>query len=121
MLLKNLNSLVETPLDSRYPNGNNTMTRSDVYVSYSSNRHQKTNWNAGARLGYTSLKSTIADNTFFPLPFSEIKQNNSTYSGNIGLVHNASKNIILKTNLSSGFRVPNIDDLAKIFESGGGK
>lgn len=118
---KNLNSLVETPLDSRYPNGNNTMTRSDVYVSYSSNRHQKTNWNAGARLGYTSLKSTIADNTFFPLPFSEIKQNNSTYSGNIGLVHNASKNIILKTNLSSGFRVPNIDDLAKIFESGGGK
>jgi hemoglobin/transferrin/lactoferrin receptor protein len=36
-------------------------------------------------------------------------------------VHNASKNIILKTNLSSGFRVPNIDDLAKIFESGGGK
>lgn len=118
---KNSNTGAETPLDTRYPNGKNHMMRSDVYFSYASKRYQKTNWSAGARLGYTSLKSTIADNTFFPLPFSEIKQNNITYSGNIGLVHNASKNIILKTNLSSGFRVPNIDDLAKIFESGGGK
>lgn len=117
----NINTGTETSLDTRYPNGKNHMMRSDVYFSYTSKKYQKTNWSTGARLGYTSLKSTISDNTFFPLPFSEIKQNNITYSGNVGLVHNASKNIILKTNLSSGFRVPNIDDLAKIFESGGGK
>jgi len=36
------------------------------------------------------------------------------------LIHKPSKNIDLKTNISTGFRVPNIDDLAKIFESGGG-
>lgn len=118
---KNINTLVETGLDTRYPNGNNVMSRSDLYISYSSKRYKKTNWSAGLRLGYTNLKSTISDNTFFPLPFTAIKQNNITYSGNLGIVHNASKNIILKSSVSSGFRVPNIDDLAKIFESGGGK
>lgn len=116
----NINTGVDVPLDTRYPNGNNSMMRNDVYVSYSSKRNEATNFSMGARAGYAQLESTIADNTIFPLPFTEIKQQNLTYSGNIGLVHNASENFIVKTNLSSGFRVPNIDDLAKIFESGAG-
>ena len=116
----NINTGVDVPLDTRYPNGKNNMMRNDVYVSYSSKRHKETNFTVGARAGYAQLESTIADNTFFPLPFNEVKQQNFTYSGNIGLVHNASENFILKTSLSSGYRVPNIDDLAKIFESTGG-
>ena len=116
----NINTSVDVQLDTRYPNGKNNMMRNDVYVSYSSMRYKETNFTVGARAGYAQLESTIADNTFFPLPFNEVKQQNFTYSGNIGLVHNASENFILKTNLSSGYRVPNIDDLAKIFESTGG-
>jgi hemoglobin/transferrin/lactoferrin receptor protein len=116
----NINTGIVTPLDTRYPNGKNNMMRNDVYISYSSKRYVATNFSMGARVGYASLNSTIADNTIFSLPFSEIKQQNLTYSGNIGLVHNASENFIVKTNLSTGFRVPNIDDLAKIFESGAG-
>lgn len=96
------------------------MMRNDIYVSYSSERYVATNFTMGARIGYATLTSSIADNSIMPLPFNEIKQQNLTYSGNIGMVHNASENFILKTNLSSGFRVPNIDDLAKIFESGAG-
>jgi hemoglobin/transferrin/lactoferrin receptor protein len=116
----NINTGVVVPLDTRYPNGKNNMMRNDIYVSYTSKRYVATNFSAGARIGYATLTSTIADNSIMPLPFNEIKQQNLTYSGNIGLVHNASVNFILKTNLSSGFRVPNIDDLAKIFESGAG-
>lgn len=116
----NIKTGVVVPLDTRYPNGENTMMRNDVYLSYSSKRYKTTNFSLGARAGYAILNSTIADNTFFNFPFTEIKQQNFTYSGNIGLVHNASENFILKTNLSSGYRVPNIDDLAKIFESGSG-
>lgn len=117
---ENIKTLDITPLDTRYPNGKNNMMRNDLYISYSSKRYKTTNFSAGARVGYANLNSTIADNTVFPLPFSEIKQQNFTYSGNLGLVHNASDNFILKTNISSGYRVPNIDDLAKIFESGAG-
>lgn len=116
----NINTGVVVPLDTRYPNGKNNMMRNDIYISYTSKRYVGTNFSMGARIGYASLNSTIADNSIMPLPFNEIKQQNFTYSGNIGLVHNASENFILKTNVSSGFRVPNIDDLAKIFESGAG-
>lgn len=116
----NINSGETTSIDSRYPNGKNNMTRNDLYISYTHFISKKVSWNAGARIGLTSLKSSIADDIFFPLPFSEIKQQNFTYSGTVGLIHTPSKNIRFKTHISSGFRVPNIDDLAKIFESGGG-
>ena len=113
----NINTGVITPITTRYPNGDNNMLRNDIYVSYNEKLSEQTFWNAGARVGYTALKSTIADNTLFPLPYDSISQDNITYSGTLGIKHNPSKNVSLKANVSSGFRVPNIDDLSKIFES----
>lgn len=107
-----------SPLQTRYPNGDNNMTRNDLYISYSGRTNEKTAWNLGVRIGYTTLKSTIEDDTLFPLPFNSITQNNLTYSATAGIIYKPSKNIDLKTNISSGFRAPNIDDLAKIFDSG---
>jgi hemoglobin/transferrin/lactoferrin receptor protein len=116
----NINTGEIKTIDTRYPNGKNNMLRNDLYVSYNTILSKRTNFNIGARAGYTILNSTISDDTFFTLPFKDINQKNYTYSGTAGLVHKPSKNIDLKTNISTGFRVPNIDDLAKIFESGGG-
>jgi hemoglobin/transferrin/lactoferrin receptor protein len=107
-------------IDSRYPNGKNNMFRSDIFLSYSETISPKTNWNFGGRVGYTALKSTIADNSFFALPFDKIEQTNFTYSATVGIIHKPSKAVSLIVNLSSGFRVPNIDDLAKVFESSAG-
>ena len=114
---KNINTGVETSINTRYPNGDNSMMRNDFYVSYNEKISTKTFWNAGARAGYTSLKSAIADNSVFALPFDEISQGNFTYSGTLGITHNTSKNFALKANVATGFRSPNIDDLAKVFES----
>ena len=113
----NINSGVINPISTRYPNGDNSMLRNDIYVSYNDKLSTNTLWNAGIRLGYTSLNSTIADDSFFSLPFTSVSQDNFTYSGSLGIVKNISENVSLKANLSTGFRVPNIDDLAKIFES----
>jgi hemoglobin/transferrin/lactoferrin receptor protein len=104
-------------ISTRYPNGENQMIRNDMYVSYNSKYNYNTFVNAGVRIGFTSLNSTLADNSFFSLPFNQIAQDNLIYSGSIGIVKNTSKTVSLKANVSSGFRVPNIDDLAKIFES----
>ena len=104
-------------ISTRYPNGDNAMLRNDIYVSYNEKLSENTLWNVAARVGYTTLNSAIADDSFFPLPFSTLSQENVTYSGSLGIVKNTSENVTIKTNLSSGFRVPNIDDLAKIFES----
>lgn len=114
---QNISTGLQTNLDSRYPNGDNSMLRNDFYISYNQTLSEKTFWNAGARVGYTSLKSTIADDAYFPLPFNRISQGNLTYSGALGIVHNTSNEVLLKANVSSGFRVPNIDDLSKVFES----
>lgn len=118
--VRNINTGIEEGLDTRYPNGNNSMFRNDLYVSYNEKSSEKTAWSSGFRFGYTTLRSSIADDSYFALPFSKINQGNFTYSGSIGIVHNTSKNVALKANVSSGFRVPNIDDFGKIFESGGG-
>lgn len=113
----NINTGVVTNINTRYPNGDNNMMRNDLYISYNEKMSDKTFWNIGARAGYTSLKSNIADNSVFALPFDEISQGNFTYSGTLGITHNTSKNFALKANLATGFRAPNIDDLAKVFES----
>ncbi len=114
---QNINTGVVTSINTRYPNGDNNMMRNDFYVSYNEKMSTKTFWNFGARAGYTSLKSTITDNSVFALPFDEISQGNFTYSGTLGITHNTSKNFALKANVATGFRAPNIDDLAKVFES----
>lgn len=107
-------------LQTRYPNGNNNMSRNDLYVSYNGKSNSKTAWNIGGRIGYTTLNSIIKDDSLFPLPFNSISQNNFTYSATAGLIYKPSRNVDFKTNISSGFRVPNIDDLAKVFDSGNG-
>jgi hemoglobin/transferrin/lactoferrin receptor protein len=107
-------------LQTRYPNGDNNMSRNDLYVSYNGKSNEKTAWNLGARIGYTTLKSTIKDDTLFPLPYNNVTQANLTYSATAGLIYKPSKNVALKTNISTGFRAPNIDDLAKVFDSGNG-
>lgn len=112
-----INTGSQNPISTRYPNGDNSMLRNEIYISYNDKIAENTFWNLGARVGNTALKSTIADNSFFSLPFSKIEQNNFTYSGSVGIVKNTSEHVALKANVSSGFRVPNIDDLAKIFES----
>ncbi len=113
----NINTGEILPIKSRYPNGKNNMFRNDVFAIYNQTISDNTNWNIGGRMGFTTLKSTIVDNTLFKLPFTSIKQANLTYSANTGIIHKPNPNINLIANLSSGFRVPNIDDLSKVFES----
>ncbi len=117
---KNINTGETQTIDSRYPNGKNNVFRGDLFLSYNETISPKANWNFGGRIGCTSLKSTIGDNSFFQLPFDKIQQNNLTYSATLGIIYKTSNTVSLIANISSGFRTPNIDDLAKIFESGDG-
>lgn len=113
-----ITGLVSTT-DTRYPNGKNSTFRSDVFATFNAAISDKTNYNIGARAGFVTLNSTITDNSIFNLPFSSIKQNNFTYSGAVGIVNN-NKNARIAINLASAYRIPNIDDIAKVFESGAG-
>lgn len=113
---KNINTGVESSTDSRYPDGKNYSFKTEGFAAFSNEISMTTSYNASARLGYASLNSEI-ENNFLHLPYTTIEQKNFTYSGAIGIVNNTSEKTKLAFNLASAFRVPNIDDLAKIFES----
>ena len=116
----NINTGIELPINSRYPNGDNNTLKSEFYASYNQDTTDKFSWNIGGRFGYATLKSTIADNSFLKLPYDTVEQKNMTYSFSAGMVYKTSNYFSLIGNLSSAFRVPNVDDLSKIFESSGG-
>ena len=114
----NQNTGVVTKLDTRYNNGKNNMNSFAIFVQHV---HKFTNkkliLNDGIRIQAISLKSNIADNSFFKLPDTAVHQKNSAITFNAGLIYNPTQKTTVRFNISSGFRVPNVDDLAKLFES----
>ena len=114
----NLTTGAVSKLDSRYPNGKNKVNYFGLYAQHLLKLNgEKLIVNDGIRLQTVSLNSTIADNSFFNLPFTAIKQNTFAVTGNLGMVYLPSDDTRVTLGLSSGFRNPNIDDLARIFES----
>jgi hemoglobin/transferrin/lactoferrin receptor protein len=114
----NLSSGTVSPLDTRYPDGKNGMNYIGFFAEHIiKNANGKFVYNQGARFQSVSLSSAIVNNSFFNLPFTTIEQDNFSVTGHLGVVFIPSEDFRLASNLSSGFRAPNIDDLAKIFES----
>ncbi|MBK9480064.1 MAG: TonB-dependent receptor [Bacteroidetes bacterium] len=104
-------------LDTRYPDGNNTLLTTGIYLSHSFQISENLLLTDGLRVGYSYLKSTFIDTTFFHFPFSDANQQQPLYSGSLGLINTPSDDLKLSVLLSTGFRTPNVDDLAKVFES----
>lgn len=114
----NLNTGVVTKLNTRYPDGENSMNNFGAYAQHLYKfKNKKLVLNDGLRLQAICLKSNLLDNSFFHLPDTAVQQNNFAVTGNVGIVYNPQKKSIIRTSLSSGFRAPNIDDLSKVFES----
>ena len=114
----NLTTGAVSKLDSRYPNGDNTVNYFGIYAQHQLKmKNDKLILNDGLRLQTVNLNSTIADNSFFNLPVTSIRQNTFAVTGNLGLVYLPARDFRLTVGLSSGFRNPNIDDLARVFES----
>jgi len=101
---------------SRYPDGKNIYQSYAAYSSFKSNISKKITLVTGLRYSYTILHSTIEDN-FYNLPYNEIDLNTGSLNGSVGMVYRPAKEWQLNTNLSTGFRAPNLDDIAKVFDS----
>ncbi len=114
---KNIVSNVISPESTRYPDGDNHYTTLAAYLSYKENFSEKFTTIAGLRFNYVDLKSTLIDTTFFNFPYDEISVTNSALNGSVGFVYRPTEQWQLNLNLSSGFHAPNIDDIAKIFDS----
>jgi hemoglobin/transferrin/lactoferrin receptor protein len=114
----NLTTGAVSKLDTRYPDGKNNVNYFGVFAQHTLKmKSGKLVLNDGIRLQAVNLHSTIVDNSFFNLPVTDIKQSPFAVTGNLGLVYMPSADLRITANLSSGFRAPNVDDLARVFES----
>lgn len=114
---KNILTLEENPLDTRYPSGGSTMTMAAAYLNYKWNVTEKLTATAGTRYTYISTKANFGNKEFFDFPFEEANVNTGAFNGSLGLAFRPTESWQINVNLSSGFRAPNIDDLGKVFES----
>ncbi|MEO7924034.1 MAG: TonB-dependent receptor [Chitinophagaceae bacterium] len=113
----NLSTGAVSKLDSRYPDGKNTMNYIGVYGQHIlKSKSGKWTINDGLRLQSVSLHSNVIDNSFFNLPVTKFDQSNFAVTGNLGLIYTPQSSTRATLGFSSGFRSPNIDDLVKVFD-----
>ena len=106
---------------TRYPSGENNMTTIAAYLTHTWKINESLVLNDGLRLSQVNLKSTFTDKSFFNFPFDEAKQNVLGWSGNLGLIYAPQPDLKISAMVSTGFRVPNVDDMTKVFDSAKGK
>jgi hemoglobin/transferrin/lactoferrin receptor protein len=120
---EDINTGVQAKIDTRYPDGTNNMNLFGVFYQHILKLDEdRVVLNDGLRFNYTTLNSTLADTSIqFRLPFKELNQTNEALTGNLGIAYMPTEDLRLTANISSGFRSPNFDDMAKVFESVSGQ
>ncbi len=99
----------------RYPDDSFYATMAG-YLSWKIRLANRTDFQAGGRYTYTYMKGKF-DTSFHDFPVEDFLNRHGALSGNIGVVRHTGNNSRAYVNLSTGFRSPNIDDAAKVFES----
>ncbi|WP_346856730.1 TonB-dependent receptor [uncultured Draconibacterium sp.] len=112
---QNLLSSETKPIASRYPD-NSKYNSVAGYYSFNYNISEKIIFQTGSRFTYTHLEG-VFDTEFYNFPFDGFNMNNSAFNGNLGFVYHPTKDWQINLHGSTGFRSPNIDDVAKVFDS----
>lgn len=112
----NVNTSEVTTQSTRYPDGGSQMTNAAIYATHT--------WSSGAwilneglRGGFSSLSSKFVSREFYPFSFDKVEQSSPIISGSLGAAWNGSESWRFAVNASTGFRMPNVDDLTKLFDS----
>lgn len=113
---ENVNTGERSTQSTRYPDGGSEMFNISVFGTHT---WQKKAWtfSEGLRAGFAGLNATFDSKEFFPFPFNTTSQRNPVASAHLGAVWNGASGWRLAANAATGFRVPNVDDLAKVFDS----
>jgi hemoglobin/transferrin/lactoferrin receptor protein len=111
----NISTNTFTPMMSRYPDGS-TWSSTGIYGSYKINLHPKVTLTTGLRYSYNTLDAAF-DTTFIKFPYKNAELRDGGLTANAGLVFRPAEGWQLNSNISTGYRMPNVDDIGKLFES----
>lgn len=114
----NILSGATTAIASRYPDGT-TWSTSGLYISFKKNLTEKLTFSSGLRYSLNSMEGTF-DTSFFKFPYTGISIKDGALTGNAGLVFRPDPSWQISGNISTGYRMPNVDDAGKLFESAPG-
>jgi len=107
-------------LDTRYPDGGSGTGSAAIYAGQTQSITKQLSWDVGMRVSNQYLHARFLDKSFFPFPFNEVSQRSWVLTGTMGLIWQPTREWTMKAQVSNGFRTPNMDDLAKVFESANG-
>jgi hemoglobin/transferrin/lactoferrin receptor protein len=99
---------------SRYPQA--IWASYGLFVSDQYKISDKTSLQAGMRYNRFTIEADF-DTTFYPLPFTSANLNNGALTGSLGFIYRPTEQWVVKANLSTAFRSPNVDDIGKVFDS----
>jgi hemoglobin/transferrin/lactoferrin receptor protein len=102
-------------IPSRYPDDSRYGSIAG-YFSYKYYLKKEVILQVGTRFTHTWMNGDFKPEDY-NFPFDGFDMKNSAITGNVGVVWHPTVDWQLSSNLSSGFRSPNIDDVAKVFDS----
>jgi hemoglobin/transferrin/lactoferrin receptor protein len=113
----NIATNLRSAITTRYSDGPTNMSNYALYAQHT--QFLKGNWvlNSGLRLNNVQLNANFKDTSLMRFPFTDANQNNTAFTGNLGMAYNGADGLRVSFGASSGFRAPNVDDLTKVFDT----
>jgi len=111
------NGAITYDVATRYPDGGDKMLNLSAYASNNWEISNKLIFSQGIRFNYVTLDAEYTQEMMdlMKFPFeATMHQENAAVNGSLGLVYMPEGGWRFATNLSSGFRAPNLDDLSKV-------
>lgn len=105
---------ISNPGSTRYPQS--TWASYAAYINTQIHFGEKVMMQAGVRYNMFQLDATF-DTTFYNFPFTEANLSNAATTGSLGFNYRPTEKWVFSTNVSTGFRSPNVDDVGKVFDS----
>ncbi|PJE45928.1 MAG: TonB-dependent receptor [Sediminibacterium sp.] len=104
-------------ITTRYSDGPTSMGTHALFAQHTFKISDHLTINDGLRFNLVQLNAQFVDTALTRFPFTKARQSNQALTGNIGIVYASKNNLRTAFVFSTGFRSPNVDDLAKVFDS----
>lgn len=89
-----------------------------IYATDEQEIGEKWTLRTGIRYNWFGLNADFQNNLqFYDLPFQTANLNSDAFTGSAGLVYRPSTSLLVRGNLGTAFRSPNVDDMGKIFDN----
>jgi len=104
-------------ITTRYSDGPTSMGTHAIFAQHTYKISDQLTINDGLRFNLVQMNAQFVDTALTRFPFTKVKQSNQSITGNLGIVYATKNNLRSAIVFSTGFRSPNVDDLAKVFDS----